>query len=224
MRDRRAAHGAIVVLGLTLAGCGHPEKKVVDQYFGAVNAKDNQTISSFAVVGFDQKVDKWTIVGGSEEKREPAPLPALVKKRNEADAAVSENKKAASAYALDHIAEVDQVREAHKKGQQPPAKLQAIAAEWEKFNQKDRDLKKALAEAKDAVEKEKRNVTLSMGQSEDLESLTGEMISKDLDLGLTIGGQLKNYQMSLRKYEMSSGEKGPRVVSRWVIYNLVPKP
>ena len=223
MRDRGAARGAIVALGLTLAGCGHPEQNVVDQYFGAVNQKDNQTLSSFAVVGFDHKVDKWSIAQTGEEKRLPAPLPELVKKRNAAEAAVNENKKAASAYALDHIAEVDQVREAHKKSQPVPAKLQGIAAEWEKFNQKDRELKKALAEAKDAVEKEKRNVVLSVGQLDDLESLTGEMITKDLDLVLTIGGQPKNYVMSLRKYEMTSGAKGSRVVSRWVVYGLPPK-
>jgi hypothetical protein len=223
MRERGAALWAIVALGLTLAGCGHPEQNVVDQYFGAVNQKDNQTISSFAVVGFDQKVDKWSIAQTGEEKREPAPLPGLVKKRNDAEAAVSDNKKAASAYALDHIAEVDQVREAHKKSQPVPAKLQGIAAEWEKFNQKDRELKKALAEAKDAVEMEKRKVVLSIGQLDDLETLAGEMVTKDLDLVLTIGGQPKNYVMSLRKYAMSSGEKGPRVVSRWVIANLVPK-
>jgi len=223
MRDRGAARLAVVALGLALAGCGHPEQNVVNQYFGAVNQKDNQTISSFAVVGFDQKVDNWSIAQTGPETRQPAPLTELVKKRAEADAAVNENKKKASAYALDHIAEVDQIREAHKKNQPVPAKLQGIAAEWEKFNQTDRELKKALAEAKDAVEQEKRKVVLSIGQLDDLETLTGEMITKDLDLVLTIGGQPKNYVMSLRKYEMSSGEKGPRVVSRWVIAALEPK-
>jgi septal ring factor EnvC (AmiA/AmiB activator) len=219
MRDR-AAFGAIAALGLTLAGCGHPEQKVVDQYFTAVNQKDQQTLSSFAVVGFDKKVDKWSITKSGEEKREPAPLTALVKKRNDADAAVAENKKKASAYALDHIAEVDQVREAHKKGASVPAKLQGVAAEWDKFNQADRELKKAAAEAKDAVEKEKRNVVLSVGQLDDLESLTGEMISKQSELELTVAGEPKKYTMSLRKYEVGSGDKGPRVVSRWVVYGL----
>lgn len=223
MRDRGAARRACLLLAVTLVGCGHPEQKVVDQYFVAVNQKDNQTISSFAVVGFEHKVDNWSITQVSPENRQPAPLAELVKAREAADAAVSDNKKAASAYALDHIAEVDQVREAHKKGQTVPAKLAGVAAAWDKFNQQDRDLKKALAEAKDAVEKEKRNVVLSVGQLDDLESLTGEMITKDVDLKLTVGGEAKDYVMTLRKYEMSSGEKGPRVVSRWVIYNLTPK-
>jgi hypothetical protein len=225
MRDRGANRRALVALalGLTLAGCGHPEKKVVDQYFGAVNQKDNQTLSSFAAVGFDQKVDSWKIAQVSPEKRQPAPLPELVKKRNAAEAAVNENNKAAKQFQLDHIDEVNQVREAHKKGQNVPGKVQGIAAEWDKFNQKDRELKKVLADAKEAVEREKRNMTLSLGQIDDVESLTGEMLSKDVDLVLTIGGQPKDYVMGLRRYEMSSGDKGPRVGSRWVVYALGPK-
>lgn len=225
MRDRGAAWGAVaaLALGLTLVGCGHPEKNVVDQYFGAVNQKDNQTLSSFAAVGFDQKVDNWTISKVSPESRQPAPLPELVKKRHDAEAAVNENNKTAKAYQLDHLEEVNQVREIRKKNQPVPAKLQALAAEWDKFNQQDRDLKKVLAGAKDAVEKEKRDVALSVGQLEEVESLSGEMVSKDYDLVLTIGGQPKNYVMTLRKYELSSGEKGPKVMNRWIVHGLTPK-
>jgi septal ring factor EnvC (AmiA/AmiB activator) len=225
MRDRGAAWGTVaaLTLGLTLVSCGHPEKKVVDQYFGAVNQKDNQTLSSFAAVGFDQKVDNWTISNVSPERRQPAPLPELVKKRKDAEAAVNENNKTAKAYQLDHLEEVNQIREIRKKNQPVPAKLQALAAEWDKFNQQDRDLKKVLAEAKDAVEKEKRDVALSVGQLEDVESLSGEMVSKDYDLVLTLGGQPKNYVMTLRKYELSSGEKVPKVMNRWIVHNLTPK-
>src|SRR6185503_2943977 len=106
MRDRGAA--LALALGLTLVGCGHPEKKVVEQYFGAVNQKDNQTLSSFAAVGFDQKVDNWSISNVSPERRQPAPLSELVKKRNDAEAAVGENNKVAKAYQLDHLDAVNQ--------------------------------------------------------------------------------------------------------------------
>jgi len=48
-----------LVLALSALGCqSHPEKGVVDQYFNAVNAKDSQTLSSFAAVSFDKKVDR----------------------------------------------------------------------------------------------------------------------------------------------------------------------
>ena len=41
-------------LGLVLAACGHRDQRLVDQYFNAVNSKDNQTLGSFAAVGFDK--------------------------------------------------------------------------------------------------------------------------------------------------------------------------
>ena len=73
-----------------------------------------------------------------------------------------------------------------------------------------------MADAKAAVEREKRNVALSVGQIEDMETLKGDMITKDVDLNLTIGGQVKPYVMTLRKYELSGGTGG-RMVSRWVV-------
>jgi hypothetical protein len=226
MREHRAALG--LALGLALVGfaCGHPEQKVLDQYFGALNAQDTQTLSAFAVVSLDTKgkrVDKWTIVGSTEEAREPAPLPELVRKLKEADAAVTENKKAANAFALDNLSEVDQVRELTKKGAPIPTKLKATAEKWEDFNAKDRELKKALAETKEAVEREKRNVTLSLGTQDNIEDMTGEMVTKSLDLALSIGGEVQNHTVTLRKYDMSAGQTAPRTVNRWVIYSIQPK-
>src|SRR5438093_3852368 len=99
---------------LALAACGHRDQRLVDQYFNAVNAKDNQTLSSFAAVGFDKKVDRWRIVKEEDEEKTTMPLTELVNKQKELDKAVADNKKAATAYSMDHYAEVDQVREARK--------------------------------------------------------------------------------------------------------------
>ncbi len=49
------------------------------------------------------------------------------------------------------------------------------------------------------------------------------MLEKKVDLDLTIKGQTKPYVMTLRKYELSSGEKGPKVMNRWIVYTLTPK-
>jgi ketosteroid isomerase-like protein len=211
--------GALAVAVVAVA-CGHAEQRVVDQYFNAVNAQDNQTLSSFAAVKFDQKVDKWSISAVSPETPADAPLPELVKKAKDIEKEIAENKKAANQYFLDHPA-VATIMESQRKDGKVPGNLQGVASEWEKFNQKDRDLKKAQAEAKDAVDKEKRDVQLSVGQVSDLESLTGKMISKTVDLTLTLKGEPKTYQMGLRKYDLqgSAGGRG----GRWVIHTLAPK-
>jgi hypothetical protein len=223
MSDRGALRIILAVaLAVVSVACGHPESRVVDQYFNAVNQQDTQTLSSFAAVRFDKKVDKWKITSVSEETRSAAQLPSLVAKVSELDLALSDNKKAYNAYFLDHPKEVDQVRDLLKKDAKIPANLQSYATEWEKFTQKEKDLKKSLADGKDAVEREKHNVSLSIGNLDDIETLTGEMVTKNIDLGLTIAGETKDYVMGLRKYDMQATGSG-RVVSRWVIHSLEPK-
>jgi hypothetical protein len=221
----RKKGGLGVVLGAAaaLAACAGPEKKIVDQYFTAVNAKDNQTLSSFALVAFDRKVDDWKITEAAGEERKPAALPELVQKVKDIEAQMAANKKEYNAYFLDHPQEVDQVRELLKKNAPIPARLDAHAKQWKVFTEKERDLKKALAEAKDAVEREKRHVQLSLGQVEEMEGLSGEVISKRIELALTIGGQSQPYVMTLRKYEMSGGQQVGRAMSRWYIAALEPK-
>ena len=204
-------------LGLALAACGHHDQRLVDQYFNAVNAKDNSTLGSFAAVGFDKKVDRWRIAKESDEEKAPIPLTDLIAKQKDLEKAVAENKKAATAYSMDHYAEVDQVREARKAGKPIPGKLQAVAAEWDKYNQKDRDLKKALADATAAVEKEKRNLERSLGPTENAEGLSGDMVTKRLDLVLTINGEDQPYVMTLRKYDIKGSAR-----PRWVVHDLKP--
>ena len=204
-------------LGLTLTACGHREQRLVDQYFNAVNAKDNQTLGSFAAVGFDKKVDRWRIAKESDEEKGPMPLTELATRQKELDKALADNKKAATAYSMDHYAEVTQVRDARAAGKPVPAKLGAIAAEWDKYNQKDRDLKKQLADATAGVEREKRNLERSLGPTENTEGLSGDMLTKRLDLVLTINGQDQPYVMTLRKYDIKGSAR-----PRWVIQDLKP--
>ena len=82
---KRGGVALAAVVALAGVACGHPEKSVVDQYFNAVNAKDTQTLSSFAAVTFDKKVDQWAIKKTISEEKKPAPLPELAQKAKDAD-------------------------------------------------------------------------------------------------------------------------------------------
>jgi hypothetical protein len=213
------------VLGLALAGaaCGHPEKSVVDNYFNAVRAKDNQTLSSFATARFERPVQSWAIKDTVDETTEPMPLTALVEKLKKAEADLAANTKEARAYNLEHYAEIDQVRDARGKSKPVPAKAAPVAARWDEFNQKDRDMKKAVAEARDAVEKEKRNMALSVGTTDGLEAMQGEVKTKRIVVDVTIEGQgSQPYVMTLKRYE-AKREGGPRIQSRWMIQSLQPQ-
>lgn len=211
------------VLGLALAGaaCGHPEKQVVDNYFNAVRAKDNQTLSSFASVRFEKPVQSWVIKDTVDETSEPLPLPGLIEKLKQAEAAEAANTKEARGYNVDQAGALEEVRDLKAKGKPIPAKLANVATRLEDFNQKNRDARKALAEAKEAVERERRNMALSVGTTEGLDAMQGEVKTKKIAVDITIEGQTQPYVMTLKKYEAK--REGPRVVSRWMIQSLQPQ-
>jgi len=225
MRFHRSA-AVMIVAGLALASaaCAPPQKSVVDQYFRAIQANDNQTLTSFAVVNFDRPVDSWKIILSGEENRSPATLLGLAKQAKELEAELAANKKEYNAYFLDHPTEVEEVRELKKQEDAKiPSKLQQVADDWERFSQKEKELKSGRAELKASVAKEKKNVTLSVGQIENIETLPGEMITKDIELEITIEGQPEGYVMTLRRYELETEQTGRRIMSRWVIYDLQPQ-
>jgi hypothetical protein len=225
MRERRAT--LALALSLIAAGlaCKSGESKVVDQYFNALRANDQNTLTSFAVVAFDQKVDSWKIVSEGPEVKAPATLPDLVKKAKDAQAELDKNTKEARAWANDIkvYPDLDKVRQAQAKGDKIPPALKPIADKWDTLQSEDKRLKKAVADAKAAVEREKRNVALSIGQVEDVESLTGESVTRDIDVDLTIGGASKPYTMTLRRYDLKGGSGGGRMMSRWVVQSITPK-
>ncbi len=133
MRERGTA--LAVALGLAVAGlaCSSAESKVVDQYFGALKANDQGTLTSFAMVSFDQKVDDWKIVAEGAEVKAPAALPDLVKKQKDLQAELDKNTRDARAWGndLNVYPKLDQVRQAQQKGAKIPPALQPIADKWD---------------------------------------------------------------------------------------------
>jgi hypothetical protein len=225
MRDRATALAVALGLALAAAACsGGAEKNVVNQYFTAVRANDTNTLTSFALVQFDKPVEDWKIVSIGAETRQPAPLPELVKKQQELEAELANNKREAQRWANEPsiYQKRQQLTDIQGKGGKVPPALVPIQQKYDGYQVADRELKKKLAVAKGDVEREKRNATLSVGQMEELESMAGEMVTKDVELLLTTGGQKTPYVMTLRKYELTGGTGG-RMISRWVVQSLTPK-
>ena len=225
MRDRATALAVALGMALAVAACsGGAEKNVVNQYFTALRANDTNTLTSFAMVQFDQPVEDWKVVKVGAATRSPAPLPELVKKQKELEAELAKNQREARAWANDLkiYPRLEEVRSIEQKGGKVPGSLQPIQEKWAGYQATDREIKKKLGAAKADVEREKRNATLSVGQIEGLEDMTGEVVTEDIDLLLTIGGQQKPYVMSLRKYKLTGGSN-PGMISRWVVQTLEPK-
>ncbi|MEO8499696.1 MAG: hypothetical protein ABI565_02185 [Vicinamibacteria bacterium] len=223
MKKFYVAITAAAALAALTTACGNQETQVIENFFRAVQAKDNQTISSFAVVQFDKDVKSWKVKNVGEEQRTAAPLPALATALKEADDAVAQNKKDAGAYFNAHPLEVDKVKPLVENSGKIPANLQKTADDWKKFSDQDHNLKDKAAEAKQAYEREKRLVGMSTGQGSVADTLTGDVITKVAVVDVEAGGDVKPYSIQLRKYEVAAGGQGAKVMSRWLIQSITPQ-
>lgn len=225
MRERATALAMALGLAVAAMACGGGESGVVNRYFSALNADDNATLSSFAAVRFDKKVDAWKIVSVGPETKGPATLPDLVAKHQELASALAENLKEYRAWGndLEIYPKLERVKELRNDEKDIPRNLQEIAETYDVFDAKNKELRDQVADAKRAVDDEKRNSQLSVGMLDDLETLSGEVLSKTVDIDLTVEGQVQPYVMGLRRYELQSETPGMRIVSRWVVASLDPR-
>jgi hypothetical protein len=223
MKLSYAGFSAVTALAAVTLACGNQETQVIENFFRAVQAKDNQTVTSFSMVQFDQEVKSWKVKSVGEEQRTTAPLAGMAAGLKAADDAVAQNKKDAGAYFNAHPLEVDKVKPLVESGGAVPANLQKTADDWKKFNDADRDLKTKAAEAKQAYEREKRLVIMSTGQAQTADTLVGDLITKTAVVDVETAGGPKTYAIQLRKYEVAPGGQGTKIMSRWLIQSITPQ-
>lgn len=222
MKQSYAGFVAVAVAAFTIA-CGNQETQVIENFFRAVKAKDNQTVTSFSMVQFDQEVKSWKVKNVGDEQRTPAPMGSLAAALKAADEAAAQNKKDAGAYFNAHPLEVDKVKPLVESGGAIPKNLQKTAEDWKRFNDADKELKTKAAEAKQAYEREKRLVTMSTGQAGEADSLVGDLIIKTATVEVETGGDVKTYAIQLRKYDVAPAGQTAKVMSRWLIQSITPQ-
>jgi hypothetical protein len=210
----------LVAASLLAIACGRPEKIVIDKYFSAVNQRDTATVTSFATVDLEQKVDDWRLVQVVEEAEVPAPLVELLQKQRDAEAAVTAHKREIMNYNLGHTTEVDKVSDLRKNKKPIPPSLEGVAKIYDAFVEKRKELARLANEAKARVETERQIVTMSAGKLDD--DVTGTMRTSVLELELTINGQPQPYLMTLRQYKLQTAT-GYKPMSRWIVTGLAPK-
>jgi hypothetical protein len=215
---------AVYIAGAALmaAACGGGETQVVDNYFNALRAGDNQTLSSFAAVTFSEPVDSWKVTATRNEPPSQSTLSQLAARLRDLETELAANKRGYGAYHAQRWQEIQRIAEIRQKNGVVPASLSSVASEHDKYQQTDKDLKKQIAAAKADLEKERRAVRLSVGDQQDLDQLQGDIETKVVDVDITSKGQTRPYVMTLRRYNLKR-DQGPRVMSRWVVQDLKPK-
>jgi hypothetical protein len=228
MRKRALVIVGVFVAFLITQGCtSAPEKTLLKKYFNAVLLNDNDTMSSMALEPFQPDMESWDLVSVGEEKVSPATLPDLnaaeVEAKKAQDAQIGPTLDADSAL-KDAQYERDTSRSA--AGKRAAQKLvDELQVKYDAENAKMQDLKRAYTEAKAAAAAEEEMTMFSLGQRElpVVRSLTGEVHSKDVEIAIKMkNGQVKNYKLLLKQYELKDEANNLRHPGRWVIIHFEP--
>jgi hypothetical protein len=228
MRKKTLVIFGVFVAFLVIQGCtSAPEKTLLKKYFNAVAMNDNDTMSSMALEPIQPEMESWSIVSIGEEKIEPATLPALNAAEGEAkkaqDAQISPTLDADSAL-KDAQYERDTSRSA--AGKRAAQKLvDELQVKYDEENAKMQDLKRAYNEAKAAAAAEEEMTMFSLGQRElpIVRSLTGDVHSKDVEIAIKMtNGQVKNFKLLLKQYELRDEANNLRHPGRWIIIRFEP--
>jgi hypothetical protein len=221
MFERTISRSLILTAMVALLGCGQPQQRVVDQYFGAVNAGDDATLGSFSAYKFTKKVGAWKILSATDERTVEAALPSLTQQLAAAQKDYDDQLKVMQSYAREHSDEYDQAKNL-KSGVKAPPKLAEMANRLDAWVKTERELKRKIADAKSAADAERKLVKLSWGaEATDIETTAADMVSRDLTLQLMVDGQPQVWTMHVRKYtpKQSTG----RGISRWIVQAMEPK-
>jgi hypothetical protein len=228
MRKRALVIVGVFVAFLITQGCtSAPEKTLLKKYFNAVLLNDNDTMSSMALEPFQPDMESWDLVSVGEEKVSPATLPGLnaaeVEAKKAQDAQIGPTLDADSAL-KDAQYERDTSRSA--AGKRAAQKLvDELQVKYDAENAKMQDLKRAYTEAKAAAAAEEEMTMFSLGQRElpVVRSLTGEVHSKDVEIAIKMkNGQVKNYKLLLKQYELRDEPNKLPYPGRWVIIHFEP--
>jgi len=151
------------------------------------------------MVAFDQKVDDWKVVAVGPEARTPPPC--RTSSRSSRTSRPSRRRTRGISGLGQRPRRLPQARaDAHgarerRQGARRPAadrrQVRCVPGEGARA-QEDRGRREDRRREGEAQR------ALSVGQAEDLETLTGEVLSKSVDVNLTIGGEVKPYLMTLR--------------------------
>ena len=149
MRERATA--LAVALGLVVAGVacsGGAEKNVVNQYFTALAANDTNTLTSFAAVAFDKEGRRLQDrVRGRRDPRAGSPCPTSWRTSRGSRRSWPRTRRTRGRGGTTSRSTRSSTRceSSRRRRRRSRANLQPIADKWDEFNEKDRQLKAAVA-------------------------------------------------------------------------------
>jgi hypothetical protein len=222
---------ALLALAALTVGCSSPpEDALLRQFFRASQLRDNGTLANFAAATFDPRTDgvvsSFEIVNVSEERKTPLSLQDLAKAHDQARQANDEFSKKMKSYQDTNLEAIERVLKAEAAGKPATGRDAAVQAAWRKWRDEAAVSAKAVSEARTKLNAERPVAELSLqqgGQSVDVTTGGGEMVSKDVTINADVrapSGETtqKKLVVTLQRAVMTLG--GQERTGRWVITKI----
>ena len=221
MNRGRALGASLTLVALFAVSCSEPERQVVDSFFAAIEARNENAQKAVSIVPFPGKVRSWEIVEIGEETVEPFALPELqekveelseerrkVKERN--DAFVEEHKSAFEKYEAKTKEDPDYAFE---------GEMADFQQEWEKLRGEQEKLDHTEIDLMKQVEHLRTAAGLSVNYKVK-EGFQGEVRKKIVKVKVGDGSADKTYALTLQKFSLVNEKKNINPIGRWVITEI----
>jgi hypothetical protein len=222
-----------VALASTYACGGSSEEPTVQNFFRAARMRDNVTQGNIAIVGYDPKtdgqVDNFSFVSETPEQLTPIQLKQLAAALKDAQKADEEFTNKKRDYQDANADAVKRVLDAEKKNQKLGGKDAVIQAAWSKWREDTQASAKKVTEAREALNKERPAIELSMQNPQkpiDATEYDGQLATKEMTIAANVkdaSGQAskKTLVITLQQARLK-GSDGAELKGKWVITKVKP--
>jgi len=219
----------LVALVLSVSACGgNPEDPMIRKFFQASRMGDNMTLANIATVSFDPTRDgiaqNVNIVSVTPEQSHTLQFKELEKARQEAVAAEAEFSKKMRAYQDDNLEAINRVLKLEQTNGKPRGKDAEVQAAWTKWREEQKAYNVKVAEARSALNKERRVADLSV-VDHDPTGYDGVEFTKDATVTASVrmpNGQSvdKTYVLTLQRVILKDPKGAADIEGKWMITRI----
>jgi hypothetical protein len=219
--------GIILLLSVLNSCSARPEEGLLKRYFSALTLNDRTTLSTMAIepISIDAQ-DGWEIINVTEEKIEPAQLPAEDKTEKE----LKKNLEDHVGPTLDLEDALYEANENLKNARTAAAKRAAqkevdeAQAKYDEEREKHAQMQKDYNDATATARKEEEIAEFSLGARNlpNIRELTGDVHSMEVDVRAKGQAGTKDYRFYLRRYILMDETLNLPHRGRWIIVKIEP--
>ncbi|MFQ5788964.1 MAG: hypothetical protein ACE5JI_00645 [Acidobacteriota bacterium] len=217
----RLRHLAVSSVVVCLVACEGPEQSLLNRFFTAVQQGNEDAVAAMSLASFPGEVQSWEVVEVGAESSEAFRLAELRREAADAKGDLDFQLEKNALFLQDNQSTYDRYKARHDKDPdyEFKGKLAEFQEEWEKRLKQQRALERKAEETNEAAKKERQAARMSINQGV-TDSLSGDVVTKEVTVKVNDGSADKIYVFTLRRYKLVDRERNITPMTRWIIADI----